>query len=96
MTTTQQNETTLREKRRKEDGTEAPVNHERRKEVGTIERPADAKAWFEGATRQHGSWWEHWKTWLLARSGSQKAAPATPGNTMFKPLVEAPGTYVYE
>src|SRR5713101_7897523 len=35
MATTQQNETTSREKRRKETGTEAPVNEERRKEVGT-------------------------------------------------------------
>jgi len=35
MTTTQQNETTLREKRRKEAGTEAVVYEERRKEVGT-------------------------------------------------------------
>ena len=60
------------------------------------ERPADAKAWFEGATKQNGSWWEHWKAWLLARSGSQKAAPASPGNSTYKPLVEAPGTYVYE
>jgi polyhydroxyalkanoate synthase len=60
------------------------------------ERPADAKAWFERATKQNGSWWEHWKAWLLARSGSQKEAPASPGNSTYKPLVEAPGTYVFE
>lgn len=60
------------------------------------ERPADAKVWFEGATKQNGSWWEHWKAWLLARSGSQKDAPATPGNSTFSPLVDAPGTYVYK
>src|SRR6266849_2077609 len=35
MTTTQRNETTWREKRRKEAGTETTVNEERRKEVGT-------------------------------------------------------------
>src|SRR5260370_31232668 len=34
-TTTQRNETTLREKRRKETGTETTVNEERRKEIGT-------------------------------------------------------------
>jgi polyhydroxyalkanoate synthase len=60
------------------------------------ERPADAKAWFEGATKQNGSWWEHWKAWLLARSGPQKAAPATPGNSTYTPLIDAPGTYVFE
>jgi polyhydroxyalkanoate synthase len=35
MTTTQRNETTVREKRRKEAGTETAMNEERRKEVGT-------------------------------------------------------------
>ncbi|HLZ58733.1 MAG TPA: alpha/beta fold hydrolase [Ktedonosporobacter sp.] len=60
------------------------------------ERPASAQAWLEGATKQNGSWWEHWKAWLLARSGSQKATPASPGNSTYMPLIEAPGTYVYE
>ena len=36
MTTTQRNETTLREKRRKEAGTEAAVNEERRKDLVKI------------------------------------------------------------
>jgi Poly-beta-hydroxybutyrate polymerase (PhaC) N-terminus len=60
------------------------------------ERSADAKAWFEGATKQNGSWWEHWKAWLLDRSGSQKEAPAALGNNTYRPMVESPGTYVYE
>jgi polyhydroxyalkanoate synthase len=60
------------------------------------EQPDSAEIWYEGATRHSGSWWEHWKAWLLARSGSQKAAPASVGNSMYIPLVEAPGMYVYE
>ncbi len=60
------------------------------------EQPADAQAWYAGVTRHSGSWWEHWKAWLLARSGSQKAAPPSVGNSTYTPLVEAPGTYVYE
>jgi polyhydroxyalkanoate synthase len=59
-------------------------------------RYADAKDWLGGATKQNGSWWEHWKAWLLDRSGSLKAAPASPGNSTYRPLVEAPGTYVHE
>jgi polyhydroxyalkanoate synthase len=60
------------------------------------ERPVDAKAWLEGATKQNGSWWEHWRDWLLARSGPQKEAPAAPGNSTYTPLADAPGTYVFE
>ncbi len=60
------------------------------------EQPADAQDWYAGATRHSGSWWEDWKAWLLARSGSQKAAPPSVGNSTYTPLVEAPGTYVYE
>src|SRR6266851_5737693 len=60
------------------------------------EQPVDAQAWYAGATRHSGSWWENWKAWLLAHSGSQKAAPPSVGNSIYTPLVEAPGTYVYE
>ena len=60
------------------------------------ERPADAQIWLAGATKNPGSWWEHWKAWLLARSGLQKVAPTSLGNSTYQPLVEAPGTYVYE
>lgn len=60
------------------------------------EQPADAQTWYAGATRHSGSWWEHWKAWMLARSGSQKAAPPSVGNSAYSSLVEAPGTYVYE
>jgi polyhydroxyalkanoate synthase subunit PhaC len=60
------------------------------------EQQASARAWYAGTTRHSGSWWEHWKAWLLARSGSQKAAPPSVGNSTYIPLVEAPGTCVYE
>jgi polyhydroxyalkanoate synthase len=60
------------------------------------EQQASAETWYEGATKHSGSWWEHWKAWLLARSGSQKAAPPSVGNSTYVPLGEAPGMYVYE
>ena len=59
-------------------------------------QPADAQAWYAGATKHSGSWWEHWKAWLLAHSGSQKAAPTSVGNGTYTALAEAPGTYVFE
>ena len=59
------------------------------------EQPAQAETWHAGATSHKGSWWEHWKAWMLARSGSQKAAPPSIGNNTYTPLADAPGTYVY-
>ncbi|MBV9713586.1 MAG: alpha/beta fold hydrolase, partial [Ktedonobacteraceae bacterium] len=60
------------------------------------ERPPSAEAWHKGATRHSGSWWEHWKAWLLTRSGPQKTAPPSVGNSIYPPLAKAPGTYVFE
>lgn len=48
------------------------------------------------ATRQEGSWWPHWRTWIQARSGPLQAAPARLGSRKYKPLGAAPGTYVHE
>jgi len=58
-------------------------------------QPASAEAWYDGATKHTGSWWEHWKGWILAHAGSQKAAPTSLGNSTYRPQVAAPGTYVY-
>jgi polyhydroxyalkanoate synthase subunit PhaC len=58
------------------------------------EPPAQAEEWHEGATRQGGSWWEHWTAWLGARSGEQRPAPAELGDAAHPPLEPAPGRYV--
>lgn len=54
--------------------------------------------WAEQArpTRQEGSWWPHWRTWIQQRSGEMRPAPTTLGATRFPPLGPAPGTYVME
>ena len=59
----------------------------------TVEDPAQ---WAEAAqaTRQEGSWWPHWRTWIQARSGELVAAPAKLGSRKYKPLGPAPGEYV--
>jgi polyhydroxyalkanoate synthase len=58
--------------------------------------PADAMAWREGATRNAGTWWDHWLGWLAARSGDQRAAPTSLGNDRHPPLEAAPGRYVLQ
>ena len=56
--------------------------------------PADAEAWFEGATEHPGSWWTDWSAWLKPHGGKQVAAPKTPGGRKYKAIEPAPGRYV--
>ncbi|KRA38715.1 MULTISPECIES: PHA/PHB synthase family protein [unclassified Nocardioides] len=57
---------------------------------------ADAKAWLSGAQTQQGTWWNDVPVWLNERCGDLKAAPKELGSTRLQPLVDAPGTYVYD
>ena len=58
--------------------------------------PTDPDEWIKTAAVEKGSWWGPWTEWLIARSGSEKAARATLGNRQYPPLGPAPGTYVLE
>lgn len=53
----------------------------------------DSDAWLENADFHEGSWWPLWETWLKKKSGKQVPARQA-GNDSYKPLCEAPGTYV--
>lgn len=54
--------------------------------------PADA--WLAAAPEVPGSWWPDWADWLTQYAGAQRKAPAKPGNTRYKALEPAPGSYV--
>jgi polyhydroxyalkanoate synthase len=56
----------------------------------------DADAWLAGAQQHAGSWWEHWRTWLTARSAGRKRASSRPGNRRYRASAPAPGTYVLQ
>ena len=56
--------------------------------------PADAEAWFAGATEHPGSWWPVWSDWLKPHGGKLANAPKAPGSAKFKPIEPAPGRYV--
>ncbi len=53
----------------------------------------DAEEWLEGATYNEGSWWPRWESWIAKRSGKW-VEPREPGDSGYKPLCPAPGTYV--
>jgi Di-haem cytochrome c peroxidase len=44
------------------------------------ECPTAATAWRAGAEAHAGSWWDHWRDWLGARSGDRGPAPARLGD----------------
>jgi polyhydroxyalkanoate synthase len=58
--------------------------------------PADADAWFAGATEVPGSWWPDWAGWLKPLSGALVTAPKAPGSRKFAPIEPAPGRYVLQ
>jgi len=45
------------------------------------------------AQEHQGSWWPDFKKWLSSQSGAQ-VAPPQPGGGVFKPIEDAPGSYV--
>jgi polyhydroxyalkanoate synthase len=57
---------------------------------------ASAEEWLAGATARPGSWWEHWRDWIVERSGPPAKAPSALGARRFPPREAAPGTYVVE
>jgi polyhydroxyalkanoate synthase len=56
--------------------------------------PAGPDAWLAAARQHDGSWWGHWRDWLVARSGQPRPAPILLGNPYYPPQADAPGTYV--
>jgi polyhydroxyalkanoate synthase len=52
-------------------------------------------AWFSGAVKNQGTWWEDWTRWIAARSGERRTPPPL-GNATYAALYDAPGKYVLE
>ena len=55
----------------------------------------DPDVWLASAALKTGSWWPQWTAWLGARSGAPGAHPAM-GAAAYRPLADAPGSYVLE
>ncbi len=49
--------------------------------------------WIETATETPGSWWPHWHQWILDKD-DQMVKARKPGGGRFKPIEDAPGSYV--
>ncbi|SOE53474.1 Poly(3-hydroxyalkanoate) synthetase [Burkholderia sp. OK233] len=74
-----------------------PHRHFRKKLSAVNDLRIGPDEWMASVTAQDGSWWAVWSEWLEAHSSAQRVAPppmATGANG--HPLVDAPGTYVFQ
>jgi polyhydroxyalkanoate synthase len=55
-----------------------------------------ARQWLERATGQDGSWWGHWRDWLVEQGGGERKAPALLGSKSHPAGDPAPGRYVHQ
>ena len=58
--------------------------------------PVDPAEWLQTAETRQGTWWNDVSAWLAERCGAERPAPAQLGGGGLRPLVEAPGTYVFD
>jgi polyhydroxyalkanoate synthase len=58
--------------------------------------PADAAEWLRSAETRQGTWWTDASAWLAERCGPPRPAHEQLGGGGLRPLVEAPGTYVFD
>jgi polyhydroxyalkanoate synthase subunit PhaC len=72
-----------------------PGNEKARYQVGQ-DCPEDPQEWLRRAENRQGSWWPDYASWLAERSGEEIAAPTELGGGGLEPIVDAPGTYVYD
>jgi polyhydroxyalkanoate synthase len=59
-------------------------------------RATDPDLWLRDAVTQPGSWWPDFNVWLDRRCGGSRKAPRRLGSRTHKPLIAAPGTYVFD
>ena len=55
---------------------------------------ASPQEWLAGAEKNPGSWWDTFADWLLAHSSKKEQAPASCGGGRYRPIADAPGSYV--
>ena len=60
------------------------------------ENPADPQSWLTDAESHQDSWWPDAVAWFRERCGPDKPAPERLGGGGLRPLVDAPGTYVFD
>ena len=63
--------------------------------AGDSDGSQEPETWQEGLEQRPGSWWDDWSGWLSERCGKMIPPPKM-GSSKYKPMEDAPGTYVLE
>jgi polyhydroxyalkanoate synthase len=63
--------------------------------AGDSDGSQEPETWQEGLEQRPGSWWDDWSGWLKERCGKMIPPPKM-GSSKYKPMEDAPGTYVLE
>jgi polyhydroxyalkanoate synthase len=61
--------------------------------TGTQPNGASVETWMKTATENPGSWWPNWFDWLKAQGAATVTARKI-GDSKFRPIEDAPGSYV--
>jgi polyhydroxyalkanoate synthase len=56
--------------------------------------PETAEDWQAGATRNEGSWWTDWQSWIAGLNGPESVPARVPGTGALQAVEDAPGSYV--
>jgi len=70
-----------------------PDRHKYQYWTGAKPGNANLERWLAKAVEHPGSWWTDWLAWLTAQNADQVPA-RIPGGGQFKPIEDAPGSYV--
>jgi polyhydroxyalkanoate synthase len=57
--------------------------------------PETSDEWLAAATMHPVTWWEDWAKWIGERAGKMRKPPRM-GSRKYRPITDAPGTYVLE
>jgi polyhydroxyalkanoate synthase len=60
------------------------------------QNPVEPANFLESAETRSGTWWTDYVDWLRQRCGPEIDAPSDLGGGGLTPLVDAPGTYVFQ
>ncbi len=68
------------------------------KQTGRDESYTGPEKWLQKSDKHDGSWWPAWQKWLVEQSDKEKVTAPSVGASKkeYKPLYDAPGTYVLE
>jgi polyhydroxyalkanoate synthase len=73
-----------------------PADNPRSSYRAATDPPTSARDFLATAETFAGSWWPHHAEWLRARTGEARPAPSELGTARYRPLADAPGTYVFD